>query len=262
MPHDHRPVLVTGGTGTLGRAVVLALVDTGHLVRVLSRRPRTPDDATDVEWAVADLVANEGVDTACAGVRAVVHCASEPRGGDNDLHAVDALLRAARTASVEHLVHVSIVGVDVVPWPYYDVKRRVEDRIAAADVPWTVLRATQFHDFLVTLLDRRTRGRVTFAPRRMRNQPVAVPEVARRLVELVDLGPSGRVPDLAGPQVLSAPRAARLLARARGGLRLVVPVPFAAAPPFDGSGHLSPAHGDGRTTFAQHLATTPRAADG
>jgi len=256
--HDSRPVLVTGATGTLGRAVVQTLLDRGHAVRVVSRRPRTSHDPVGVEWAVADLVADQGTDSACAGVRAVVHCASEPRGGDRDLVAADALLRAAGAAGVEHLVYISIVGVDHVPWPYYEVKRRVEARVVAAGVSWTILRTTQFHDFLVTLLDRRTHGRITLAPRRMRNQPVAVPEVARRLVELVEAGPSGRVPDLAGPQVLSAPRAARLLARARGGLHLVVPVPFAAAPPFDGSAHLSPEHADGRTTFAQHLATAVR----
>jgi uncharacterized protein YbjT (DUF2867 family) len=254
MTHDRRPVLVTGGTGTLGRAVVQALLDGGHRVRVLSRRDRTPDEPADVEWATADLVAGDGVDAACAGVRAVVHCASEPRGGERDLVAADALLRAARSASVEHVVYISIVGVGDVPWPYYDVKRRVEDRVESGGVPWTILRTTQFHDFLVTLLGRRTRGRLVLAPRRMRNQPVAVDEVARRLVELVEHGPSGRVPDLAGPEVLTAPRAARLLASALGGTRLVVPVPFTAAPPFDGTAHLSPEHADGRTTFAQHLA--------
>src|SRR5205823_5147203 len=104
-------VLVTGGTGTLGRRLVPRLRDAGFDVRVLSRRERTPVDG--VEHVVGDLVSGVGVDRAVGGVDVVVHCAS---GRTGDVAAARCLLAAARTqAVVPHVVYISIVGVDAIP---------------------------------------------------------------------------------------------------------------------------------------------------
>jgi uncharacterized protein YbjT (DUF2867 family) len=106
----HAPILVTGGTGTLGRLVVQRLRDAGYEVRVLSRRSRQDEDG--VEFVTGDLATGEGVDAAVAGTGIVLHCAGGPKGdGDKARH----LVRAASRVEVRHLVFISVVGADRVP---------------------------------------------------------------------------------------------------------------------------------------------------
>ena len=259
MVDDVRPVLVTGGTGTLGRALVHTLLDAGVPVRVLSRRERTPAAPSAAEWVVGDLLTGDGLAEAVTGVSAVVHCASDPRKPDDDLDAAVQLLLAARAAAVPHLVYVSIVGVDRVPFAYYKAKHRVEEIVEDGGVPWTILRATQFHDFVATLLDYLSRGPVALAPAGMSDQPVDVREVASRLAQLVAAGPSGRVEDLGGPQVLTTTELMRTYLAARGRRRPVWTVPFPG--PLSGfrhGHHLTPAHATGRLTFAEWMQSRSR----
>jgi uncharacterized protein YbjT (DUF2867 family) len=259
MVDDARPVLVTGGTGTLGRALVHTLIDAGRPVRVLSRRERSPAAPSEAEWVVGDLLTGDGLPEAVAGVSAVVHCASDPRKPDDDLDAAVQLLLAARAAGVPHLVYVSIVGVDRVPYAYYKAKHRVEEIVEDGGVPWTILRATQFHDFVATLLDYLSRGPVALAPAGMSDQPVDVREVASRLVELVAAGPSGRVEDLGGPQVLTVTELMRTYLAATGRRRPVWTVPFPG--PMSGfrlGHHLTPEHATGRLTFAEWVQSRLR----
>ncbi len=253
MADDERPVLVTGGTGTLGRALVHTLLDAGLPVRVLSRRDRTPAAPPTVEWAVGDLVTGEGLPQALADVRAVVHCASDPRHPDHDVDASVQLLLGARAAAVPHLLYISIVGVDRVPFAYYAAKHRVEQLVEDGGVPWTILRATQFHDFVATLLDYLSRGPVAVAPAGVRDQPVDVREVAARLAELVAAGPSGRVPDLGGPQVLTTTELMRTYLAGTGRRRPVWTVRLPGLNGFRSGDHLAPEHADGRVTFAEWI---------
>ena len=256
MVDDARPVLVTGGTGTLGRALVHTLLDAGVPVRVLSRRDRSPAAPPEAQWAVGNLLTGDGLSEAVTGARAVVHCASDPRRPDDDLDAAVQLLLAARAAAVPHLVYVSIVGVDRVPFAYYKAKHRVEEIVEDGGVPWTILRATQFHDFVATLLDYLSRGPVALAPAGMSDQPVDVREVATRLLQLVAAGPSGRVEDLGGPQVLTVTELMRTYLAATGRRRPVWTVPFPGPlRAFRSGAHLAPEHAVGRQTFAEWLRT-------
>ncbi|MEV6788060.1 NAD(P)H-binding protein, partial [Streptomyces sp. NPDC051098] len=174
-------ILVTGGTGTLGTLVSARLRRDGHDVRVLSRRAQP--------YAV-DLRDGTGLDAAVEGVDAIVHCATSPRGGDD--RSAARLLTAARRAGVGHLIYISIVGVDRVPLGYYRVKREVEqliERSGASGGPgWTVLRTTQFHELVLSLLAGASRLPVLPLPSGVRVQPVDAGEVADRLAELA-LGP-------------------------------------------------------------------------
>ncbi|MGN9919533.1 SDR family oxidoreductase [Micromonospora palomenae] len=103
-------VLVTGGTGTLGRLVVPLLRDTGHPVRVLSRH--RPGPADDVDHVVGDLDTGAGIEASVAGIDVVVHCAGSAKG---DAVKARTLVRAASRAGVRHLVTISLVGADRVP---------------------------------------------------------------------------------------------------------------------------------------------------
>lgn len=247
-------VVVTGGTGVLGRELVPALRAAGHGVRVLSRQPG--------EGAVvADLGSGTGLGPAVAGADVVVHLASAPRGDfwTVDVGGTRALAVAAREAGVGHLVYVSIPGVDRVPYAYYHAKYAAEQVVAAAGVPCTVLRATQFHPFAAALLTRVGRGPVLPVGAGWRFQPVDPGDVAAHLVERVGAGPAGGVVEFGGPEVLDVADLARGWLAARGGGGRVVPVPvpggFSRAVR-DGGLLAGPDAPRGTVTWARWLART------
>ncbi|MFG3317562.1 SDR family oxidoreductase [Streptomyces sp. NPDC048171] len=191
------PILVTGGTGTLGGHVVPLLRAAGHQVRILTRRP--PSAADDgVEYVTGDLLTGAGVDAAVGGVHTVLHLAGGPKGDDE---ATRTLVRAAARAGVRHLVYISVVGADTVPLAWLRTKLESERAIAGSGIGWTVLRAAQFHELTLTMVEKMSRLPVLPAPGGLRLQPVAAREVAERLAELTLAEPSGRVPDMTGPEV-------------------------------------------------------------
>ncbi|GAA3168700.1 MULTISPECIES: SDR family oxidoreductase [Streptomyces] len=239
-------ILVTGGTGTLGRHVGERLRTDGHDVRVLSRHA--------VPYAVDLRQGGSALDAAVTGADTVVHCATSPRGGDEK--AARNLLTAARRAGVAHLVYISIVGVDRVPFGYYRSKLAVERMFEDSGLAWTVLRTTQFHDLLLTLFDGMARLPVLLLPARVKDQPIEVTEVAGRLADLAGAEPAGRVDDMGGPEVRTFDSLARAYLRATGRRRAVAKVPLrgAAYHAFREGGHLAPAQAVGRTTFDEFLA--------
>ncbi|KKD02970.1 SDR family oxidoreductase [Streptomyces sp. WM6386] len=239
-------ILVTGGTGTLGRLVAERLRADGHEVRVLSRHAQPY--AVDLREGGAALdVAVEGVDT-------VVHCATTQTGGDEK--AAVNLIAAARRAGVGHLVYISIVGVDRVPFGYYRSKLAVEKQVEESGLGWTVLRATQFHDLLVRALRAMAKSPVLVLPAGVSDQPVEVAEVADRLAELAAGSPAGRVADLGGPEVRSFESLAQAYVKASGRRRAVVNVPLTgkAYRGFRAGGHLAPEQAVGKGTFEEYLA--------
>ncbi|MFC0504336.1 SDR family oxidoreductase [Micromonospora costi] len=215
-------VLVTGGTGTLGRLVVPQLRDAGHDVRVLSRH--RPDAGADgVEYRTGDLRTGQGVERAVAGTDIVVHLAGGPKGDDE---ATRNLVRAASRADVRHLVYISVVGADRVPVAWLRTKLAAERAIADSGVPWTTLRAAQFHDLVLTVAEKLAKLPVVPVPGSLRFEPVDARDVAERLVELALGRPSGLVPELAGPRVYGMGELLGGYLRARGARRLTVPVPM------------------------------------
>jgi uncharacterized protein YbjT (DUF2867 family) len=244
------PILVTGGTGTLGRVLVDRLRATGTDPRVLSRHPGPGR-------IVGDLATGAGIDDAVRGATVIVHCATSRRG---DTATTRALLDAARRGGAHpHLIYVSIVGVDCVPLGYYRQKLAVERLVEAAGLPWTIQRATQFHDLLARLFATMARSPVLLALAATSFQPVDVHDVADRLVQLVAGAPAGRATDLGGPQVRPMTDLAHAWLTATGRRRAVVPVylPGSVARGYRSGGHLTPDHAEGRITFEQYLANRP-----
>ncbi|WP_344324706.1 SDR family oxidoreductase [Streptomyces macrosporus] len=250
-----RPVLVTGGTGTLGRRVVRRLLEEERAVRVLSRRPRPAGDREPYDWATGDLSTGEGIDAAVAGVGTIVHCATTV--GRGDVAATRRLVDAARRSGGEpHLVYISIVGIDRVPFVYYRAKSAAERIVEGAGLPWSVLRATQFHDLIAGIVDAQRMLPVALAFGGVCFQPVDAGEVADRLAALAVGGPAGRVPDMGGPQVRDHRELTRTTLRARGRRRPVLPLrlPGAVFRAFREGGHLAPDRAVGRVTYDEYLA--------
>ena len=239
-------ILITGGTGTLGRPTVALLRAAGHDVRVLSR-------SAGPDRLLGDLNTGIGLADALAGIDTVVHLATST--GKKDPAQAQRLVDASLAAGVTHLVFISIVGVDAVPYSYYRAKLASEDVIASSGIPFTILRATQFHEFIELFLS--LQRRVPFiVSLDVPDQPIAVREVAARLVELVGAGPSGRVPDIGGPQQLALRDAINIWQRARGTRKPVVtlrlPLKFLRA--MRAGLHMTTLPGYGTQTFAEFAA--------
>lgn len=261
-PHNSNfSVLVTGGTGTLGRHVAPLLNAAGLHVRVLSRHSREP--AQGIEYVTGDLGAGTGVDAAVDGVEVIMHLAGSSKGDDDKARH---LARAAARAGSRHLVYISVVGADRVPikspvdramFGYFSAKLTAERIVAESGVPWTTLRATQFHQSMLKVAQTMSRLPVIPAPP-FRFQPVDASEVATRLVELALGPPAGLVPDLGGPQVHRMADLFRSYLRSRGKHRLIMPVPVAgeAATAFKGGANLAPERGVGLLTWEDVLTTS------
>jgi uncharacterized protein YbjT (DUF2867 family) len=245
------PILVTGGTGTLGRLVVARLRSAGRDVRVLSRRDRVAEDG--VRFVRGNLVKGVGIEAAVDGVATIVHCASSGRG---DAEAAGNLVRAASRAGAPHLVYISIVGVDRIRFGYYRSKLAAERIVAGSGLPWTTLRATQFHDLILTAARGLAKIPLVPVPAGFRFQPVDADEVAARLVELASGPPAGRVPDLGGPRIYPADELVRGYLRASHRRRPVVPVrlPGKAARDIRAGHNLAPEPTVGRRTWEEFLA--------
>lgn len=247
-------VLVTGATGTLGRDVVPALQARGVHPLLLSRRP-DPDPAR----RTADLLTGARLRDALAGVHTVLHLAA----GRDQPGAARTLLDAAATEGVDHVVLVSIVGVDRIPLPYYRAKHAAEQVVESGPVPWTTFRASQFHQLVVGMLAAQRLSPVLLAPD-VPLQPIDTRAVADRLADLALSAPAGRVTDLAGPEVHGLPALARAYRAHRGSRRPVVPLrlPGRTFAAYRAGHQLAPGARAGGRTFAQYLAdAVPRGED-
>lgn len=208
-------IAVTGGTGTFGSYLVPELVESGHEPVIISRRRAERSDGIQVR--VASVGSGEGLGRAVEDVDAVVHSATNPARAR--LTEVDGSRNVAAAAGDRHVVYLSIVGVDLHRFPYYRAKLAGEQVIATAP-NHSILRATQFHDLLDWWLSLRafpTTPDLAF-------QLIDARTVARRLTEIIDAGPSGRVPDIGGPQALGIRHLAETR-RAKVRTARLVPVP-------------------------------------
>ena len=240
------PILVTGGTGTLGQLVVARLQNAGCHVRVLSRREGNGEEG--VEFVTGDLATGEGIEAAVAGVEIIIHCAGSSKGDEVKARH---LVQALSPVGVRHLVYISVVGADRIPvvsgidramFGYFASKLAAEKVVAGSGLPWSTLRATQFHDLTLKTASQMAKLPVIPVPAGFRFQPIDAGVVADRLVELAAGSPAGLVPDMAGPQVYEMDALIRGYLRARGMRRPIVqvPLPGKAARAFRAGANLVP----------------------
>ncbi|MEU4016916.1 SDR family oxidoreductase [Microbacterium sp. NPDC028030] len=242
-------IAIAGGTGVVGRRTVEAVRAEGHDPVVLSRSHGV------------DLVTARGLAAALEGADAVIDVASiETLKASTAIEfftaATGNLIAAAADAGVGHIVLLSIVGIDRIPYDYYAGKIAQEKLVQASPVPWTLLRATQFHEFAAQMFARAKLGPLHIAPR-ARTQPVAAGEVGERLAQLASGGAQGRVRDLAGPREEQLADMVRAFAR-RTGYRGWVPAVSVPGPQMSGmrSGKALPDRDAdlGRQTFDEWLS--------
>ncbi|AYF79320.1 NAD(P)-dependent oxidoreductase [Nocardia yunnanensis] len=255
-----KTVLVTGGTGTLGTLVTPLLRAAGVCVRVLSRTARAGADG--IEYVAGDLRTGAGIAEAVADADTVLHLAGTQKG---DGAKTQTLVDAIDAAGVfPHLVYISVVGAERVPvesaldrqtMAYMASKREAELVVENSGLPWTILRATQFHDLLFTMVS--ALGKMPVVPVfDFRFQPIETAEVARRLVELTLGEPAGLVEEIGGPRVYTMKELERSYLRAVGKRRPVITIkaPGKASRVYAAGGNLTPEHAVGERTWEEFLA--------
>jgi uncharacterized protein YbjT (DUF2867 family) len=228
---------------------------------MLTRSTRA--NADGIEYVVGDLQTGVGVDAAVAGVETIVHGAGSAKG---DAAKAENLVAALKREGVaRHLLYLSVVGADTTPvvssldrstLGYFAQKRKAELWVAGSGIPFTTLRATQFHSFFVALVD--IGLKLPFVPSfaGFRYQPVDVRDVAERLAELTLGKPEGLVDAIAGPRVYPMEDLLRDYLRAIGRRRLVVPmrIPGGAAKAQRAGANLALDHATGKRTWEEFIA--------
>ncbi len=221
-------ILVTGGRGLLGSDVTARLVSAGHTVRVMSHSADKPARFPEVEWVRADLATQTGLAEAVKDIEVIVNCASGALKNAHDVDVVGTrkLLEYARAAGVQHVVHISIIGIERIPFSYYQHKLAAEQVVRESGVPWSIVRAAQFHYFIDAILEIFNRVPLVMpVPTDFKSQPMDGSEAAARLVEVATMPPAGMLPDIAGPEVLRLGEMARVWRAARGIRRAMIHMP-------------------------------------
>ena len=208
-------IAVAGGTGRIGRLTIAALDGAGHQAVPLSRS------------AGVDAYTGAGLADALRGADAVIDVTNTPSGDEAEIvdffgTVTQNLLAAGEKAGVRHHVLLSIVGIDRNQRvPHYAGKLEQERLVASGPVPWSIVRATQFHDFAAMVAGWAEQdGTATIAP--LLVQPIAPADVAAVLADVAVAAPLGARLDIAGPETQDLVDMARRTFAARGqDIRLV-----------------------------------------
>ncbi|WP_049565076.1 SDR family oxidoreductase [Streptomyces sp. SBT349] len=202
---------VVGGTGLIGSQVVSDLNAAGH-----EAVPHSQSSGVDV-------ISGEGLDEAVAGADVIVNLTNSPTFDEASPAffrvSMDNLLAAGQGSGVRHFVILSIVGVDRVPeLDYYRAKALQEDILAAGPIPYSIVRATQFMEFVDAVMSWTTDGDTVRLPATP-IQPIAARDVAEAVAEVAAGAPLGGIRNIAGPEVFALDELGRvtLSHRADGG---------------------------------------------
>jgi uncharacterized protein YbjT (DUF2867 family) len=221
-------IAVIGGTGLIGSRVVENLIAAGHQAVPHSL-------STGV-----DLVTGRGVEEAVTGADVVVNLTNSPTFDDASpaffQSSMDNLLAASEKGGVGHIVILSIVGADQVPeLDYYRAKVLQEDILKDGPIPYSIVRATQFMEFMDATVSWTTDGdTVRLPPTPL--QPIAAADVSRIVAEVAAGAPLNGVLNIAGPDVYPLDEIGRITLAAKGDGRSVVTD--------DTAGMFAAAHGD------------------
>ncbi|MGK5740245.1 SDR family oxidoreductase [Micromonospora sp. URMC 103] len=207
-------IAVMGGTGLIGSQVVRILNAAGH-----EAVPHSPSTGVD-------LLSGKGLQEALAGADVVVNLTNSPTFDEASpaffQTSMDNMLAAAETAGVGHAVILSIVGADEVPdLVYYRAKVLQEDILKAGPVPYSIVRATQFFEFVDAVLSWTADENTVRLPATL-VQPMAAADVAQAVADVSVGAPLQGTRNVAGPDVFRLDELGKITLAAHGDQRTVV----------------------------------------
>ncbi|GHO87127.1 nucleotide-diphosphate-sugar epimerase [Dictyobacter formicarum] len=234
--------------------MVTRLLQGHHRVRIMSSRPASPQ--SQGLRVYGDMASRIGLHEAVAGVDAIIHCATSLKDTQGvDVEGTRALVTSAKESGSPHLIYISIVGVEASDFFYYQKKYEAEQIVLQSGLPWSILRATQYHSFAQSIIESllarsETEVRV---PAGVHMQSINSGEVADRLVAIAELGPLYRVVEFGGPQVLTIEEMTQAYLQSRGRTAVVRAEPF-SDPLFSAlssNSILTPNHATGLMTWKE-----------
>jgi uncharacterized protein YbjT (DUF2867 family) len=202
-----RRILVAGGDGNLGQRIVNELESRAQTVRVMSRKTAPKDMSSTREWVRADVITGDGIETALQDVDVIVNCVSSPVQNtyETDIVGMRRFLAQAKKIGVQYVVHISIIGIDRIIFPYYQYKLGAELVVVESGIPYLIARSAQFHGFVDYLLSplRDIEADEVAIPVDVRFQSIDTRDVAAHLApHIISRDVVGRLPEFGGPEVL------------------------------------------------------------
>jgi uncharacterized protein YbjT (DUF2867 family) len=198
-------MLVTGGAGQLGK-MLLRQIDTNNLYIDALTRNRIIDSVTNIRYIHADLTQYETLKVLSTNYDVIVHCASNPKDSDAvDIEGTRNLLKAIKGNNIRNFVYISIVGVDKSTYTYYQNKLKAEQLIIGSGIPYTILRITQFHDFVNNRILNAGERETEFLtiPEGLKFQSIDITDVCENIKELINSESSNSILDIGGPEILT-----------------------------------------------------------
>jgi|GEM_PF-1401804 len=201
-------ILVTGGDGYFGSSIVQTLLEKGQTVRVMSRNPQPDNLADNLEWAQADVLTGEGIEAALDGVHTVVNCMSSPLENTYEVDIVGTrnFLAQAKQQGIQYVLHISIIGIDRVMFPYYQYKLGAELVVAESGIPYLISRIAQFYyfvDYLLSPLNEAQSDELA-VPLDVQFQAMSEKDAAVHLAPyIIEARETGRLQEIAGTQILT-----------------------------------------------------------
>lgn len=254
-------ILVTGGTGHLGSDLVARLAQTPHTLRITSRQAKPAEAKT--EWAQVNFETQTDFSDAVRDVDVIVHCASSSFRNtyQSDVIGTQNLLAAARQAKVKNFLFISIVGIDRIPYSYYLHKLTIEKDIKESGVPYSITRISQFHSFIDILLSLTKRAwwlPIVPLPTSWQFQTIDTRDAATYLMPFIENGATGRIDNVAGPQVMRLGEMAQQWRDIQGSHKPIVPLPMFGqiAHGFSQGYNTAPNQAYGSITWADYLQET------
>lgn len=196
---NYSSILITGATGLLGKAVCSVLLKRGIQYTVATHRKPIEN-----EMVYLDLASMEGMDSASLNKPIILHLASDKKHPENDFYGTKRLLhQIVEQGYNPHFIYISIVGIDQLPITYFKRKFQVEEEIKKSGVSYSILRTTQFHNFIDQILKQSLKFRLSILPKKILVQPIDVTVVAEKLINMCFEQPSNHIESIGGQEVLS-----------------------------------------------------------
>ncbi|MBT2642842.1 SDR family oxidoreductase [Bacillus sp. ISL-41] len=217
-------ILVTGSTGQLGSTLLKQLKGSDYKIKITSRRK--PEGLGQFDWVYSDLSSGEGLEEAIKDVDVIIHAATSPIKNSKMVEVLGFKEFLGKMKHIKHLIYPSIVGIDEIPFKYYKQKYEAEELLKNSSIPHTIVRATQFHNFVEDLFISKPLFKRYIVPGNFKFQSVDVSEFASHLIGLVEKDTQGRADDFGGPEIMTLKEMVELKIKKNNESNRVLSIPF------------------------------------